>query len=211
MPSAQDILNALASISAGATWLAIAWHVILALAILRLLFGWQPARKRGVILLSLPLLSVGILAFAYHSPFNGIVFILSAVILTVIGFRLTEDCPYRPPFWGAFFGGLMLLFAWIYPHFGSGHSWLFYLYASPLGLIPCPTLSLVVGFALLADGFRSRAWTWVVIVLGVFYGLFGALRLGVWIDIFLLLGSLMLVAEAVTLTRRCAISADPQV
>ncbi len=208
MPSAQDILNLTASISTSMVPLAIAWHVILGLTIIALLVGWRPARKLGALLLSIPLLSVGITGLAYNSLFNGIVFILFAIILAVIGLRLSPVCYYTAPGWGRLFGWLMLFFAWIYPHFGTG-SWVHYLYASPLGLIPCPTTSMVIGFALLADGFSSRAWTWVLIVLGLFYGLFGAIRLGVWIDFFLLIGTLMLIAEAVTLKRRCAPEAKP--
>ena len=211
MPSAQDILNVLASISAGLVPLAIIWHVLFGLAVILVLIGWRPARKIGALLLCLPLLSVAIVSFFYDSPFNFIAFLLFAIILAVIAFRMKPDCLYHPPSWGVVFGWLMIFFAWIYPHFGTGSSWLFYLYGSPLGLIPCPTTSMVVGFALIADGFRSRGWTWVLIILGLFYGLFGAIRLGVWIDVFLLLGTLMLVAEAVTLKRRCEISGDPLV
>ncbi len=211
MPSAQDILNVLATISAGATPLAIAWHVVLGLAIIAIIIGWRPARKIGALLLLIPFISVLVVSFFYDSRFSFAVFFVFAIVLAVLALRMKPDCVYHPPSWGVIFGWLMIFFAWIYPHFGTGSSWLFYLYGSPLGLVPCPTLSMVVGFALLADGFRSRGWTWVLIVLGLFYGLYGAIRLGVWIDIFLLLGTLMLVAEAVTLKRRCEISATPQV
>jgi hypothetical protein len=211
MPSAQDILNVLASASAGLVPLAIAWHALLGLAIILVLVGWRPARKLGALLLLLPFISVILVSFFYNSLFNFVVFIVFAVILAILALAMGPDCTYHPPAWGVFFGWLMLFFAWIYPHFRLSASWVYSLYGTPLGLIPCPTLSMVVGFALLADGFRSRGWTWVLIVLGLFYGLFGTLRLGVWIDVFLLVGTLMLVAEAVTLKRRCEISDTPQV
>jgi len=103
--------------------------------------------------------------------------------------------PAPAPLWSFAFGVIMIAFAWVYPHFVPGSSWLKYLYAAPTGLIPCPTLSLVVGFALLTRGFSSRAWTLTLVIIGLFYGLFGALRLGVRIDFLLLIGTLLLAVQ----------------
>lgn len=64
-----------------------------------------------------------------------------------------------------------------------------YAYAAPLGLIPCPTLALVTGFALFAGGLVSRTWVVVLGAAGASYALFGALGLGVWIDLALLVGA----------------------
>jgi hypothetical protein len=92
----------------------------------------------------------------------------------------------------------MIVFGWIYPHFLEGGSWFRYLYAAPMGLIPCPTLSFTIGFAMIANGFSSRSWSLVLVVIGVFYGVFGAFRLGVSIDFVLLAGSLLLLIQALT-------------
>ena len=52
----------------------------------------------------------------------------------------------------------------------------------PTGLVPCPTLSIVIGLALIVEGLDSRIWTSVLVgATGVFYGIFGAVRLGVTI------------------------------
>lgn len=67
-----------------------------------------------------------------------------------------------------------------------------YLYASPAGLIPCPTLSLLIGLALLFNGFGSQTLTVTFAVAGLFYGLFGFLRLSVTSDIILAIGSAIL-------------------
>jgi len=66
-------------------------------------------------------------------------------------------------------------------------------------LIPCPTLSFTIGFAMLANGFSSRVWSIVLVIIGVFYGLFGALRLGVHLDFVLLAGTLLLLIQVLTL------------
>ena len=71
-----------------------------------------------------------------------------------------------------------------------------------MGLIPCPTLSLVIGFTLLAGGFGSKAWSLVLVAAGTFYGLFGVARLGVVLDVVLAGGALCLLA--LTQSRRPA-------
>ena len=93
-------------------------------------------------------------------------------------------------------GAALLIFGWVYPHFLETSSPLTYLYAAPTGLIPCPTLSITIGFALILGGLDSRLWSWVLGAFGLFYGAFGALRLGVTIDLVLLLGSIALIAFA---------------
>jgi hypothetical protein len=49
-------------------------------------------------------------------------------------------------------GVSMIAFGWLYPHFLESHPATTYLFAAPTGVIPCPTLSLVIGFALLSGG-----------------------------------------------------------
>jgi hypothetical protein len=66
-------------------------------------------------------------------------------------------------------------------------------------LIPCPTLSIVIGFTLLANGMSSRYWSLSLAVLGLFYGLFGILRLQVQIDAGLLIGATTLTILAFSL------------
>jgi hypothetical protein len=69
-------------------------------------------------------------------------------------------------------------------------------YGAPTGLVPCPTLSLMIGFALIAGGLAARTWSLTLAAAGVFYGAFGAARLGVTIDLALIAGALGLVVLA---------------
>lgn len=105
----------------------------------------------------------------------------------------------RPPAWVSVIGILMVAFGWVYPHFLEGASWVSSLYRAPTGLIPCPTLSVAIGLALLANGFSSRAYSVGLGLLGIFYSLFGAFRLGVGIDIVLFIGAAALLAHSRTL------------
>jgi hypothetical protein len=199
MPTPSDILNGLSSIANEMVVLAIAWHVLAAFCIIGIIFGWRPSKKTGASLLAIPLLSVGILAWIYKNPFNGAIFLLFGIALAIIGLRMPKERTQKAPVWGYIFGVLMILFGWIYPHFLVDGSWFEYLYATPLGLIPCPTLSLTIGFTILANGFSSRVWSMLLVIIGIFYGLFGALRLNVHIDFILLAGALVLLAQTLTL------------
>jgi hypothetical protein len=189
MPNPSEILGGLAAISSEMRILAIVWHIVIGIWIVALVSGWRPTRRLAAIALVLPLISVGVLAWMYRNPFNGVVFLLAALGLAVMGSGLPKAMVEIGACWNMAIGGLLVLFGWVYPHFLAGGSWLKYLYASPVGLIPCPTLCVVAGFALIFKGFEARAWSILLAALGVFYALFGAFRLGVWIDIVLLAGA----------------------
>jgi hypothetical protein len=92
-------------------------------------------------------------------------------------------------------GILMIIFGLEYPHFVSHGSIFKYLYASPAGLIPCPTLSVVIGFLLLYNGLCSNSITLTLVILGLFYGIFGVLKLAVYLDLFLLFGAISLLVK----------------
>jgi len=199
MPEPSEILEGVAAIVNGRTGLAVFWHIILAAVVIAILAGWRPPRRTGAASAALPLLSVALMAKAAGNPFNAIVFLLFAILLIVLGLRLPSDRVVPAPVWVRVVGALMIAFGWVYPHFLEGGSWLRYLYAAPTGLIPCPTLSVVIGLTLLASGFSSRAFSLCLGFLGMLYGVFGVFRLGVTIDLVLLAGSVVLMAVAMTM------------
>jgi hypothetical protein len=194
MPTPDEILQTLAATAHAQAALAILWHILLAALIVALLLGWRPTQKMGAMALAVPLLSVSLLAWFYGNPFNGTVFLLSAAGLAAIGSRRPGARVEPAPVWASVIGVIMVGFGWVYPHFLEGAAWTEYLYRAPTGLIPCPTLSLAIGLALLANGFSSRAYSVTLGTLGIFYSLFGAFRLGVVIDIALLAGAVALLA-----------------
>ncbi|HEU5255113.1 MAG TPA: hypothetical protein VFU28_03935, partial [Vicinamibacterales bacterium] len=68
------------------------------------------------------------------------------------------------------------------------------LYASPFGILPCPTLAVVIGVTLMGRPLMAVRWHAIVIVAGLLYGAIGVFRLGVVLDWGLLLASLALAA-----------------
>lgn len=197
VPSATQILAGLDAISHDAVPLAVLWHAIALLMMVAILAGWKPSRRRTAQLLTLPILSVAILAWTYRNPFNGAAFSALAIALSVIAVRLPVKAVPRPPPWSVGLGLAMAGFGLIYPHFLHSHEWLSCLYAAPTGLLPCPTLALVIGVSLATDGLGSRVWSLVLAGAGLFYGIFGVARLGVVLDLGLFIGAAALGGRAV--------------
>jgi len=198
MPTTFEILEGLASIVRDFGIAAIIWHIIFAFVVVLIIAGWRPSRKFAATALAVPLLSVSVFAWIKSNFFNGLLFFLFAALLAIIGLRLPDEKVKGSPAWSTIVGILLVTFGWIYPHFLAPGSWLEYLYAAPTGLIPCPTLSIIIGFALLANGFSSRSWSITLVIIGVFYGLFGAIRLNVHIDFVLLAGALILLVQTLS-------------
>ena len=159
MPSPGAIVEGLRVIANDAIALAVVWHLLLAAACIALALGWCPSQRSAGALLSVPVASVSALAFRYGNPFNGLMFAALALALLGLAGRLAPRPVQRGGAAMTVVGILMIAFAWLYPHFLDLRSPTIYVVGAPTGLIPCPTLSLLIGFTLLARGFGSRAWT----------------------------------------------------
>jgi hypothetical protein len=188
MPSSEAILNGLTAIANDWQELALVWHVWLATLIVALLAGWRPSNRIGGTLFIAPVLSVGVLAWASANPFNAAAFAILAVALIIIANRLTNE-RVRIASWVPFLSGTLLVaFGWICPHFLSADSWAAYIYASPFGLVPCPTLSVLIGVTLILDRLGSTPWCTTLVAAGSIYGAMEVSRLGVVLDYGLLAG-----------------------
>jgi hypothetical protein len=147
-------------------------------------------------LLAFPLASVSVLAWLVGNSFNGVCFAVMAVALVARALGLPRSSVMFGAPWLVVSGSVLVAFGWVYPHFLDVDSWTTYLYAAPLGLIPCPTLAVVVGVASILQGLGSRTWTLILTSGGVFYGIIGWFRLGVTIDGLLLVGAIVLSVAA---------------
>jgi len=197
MPSPDEILAGLAGIANQWRSLAIAWHAGFAALVVALIAGWRPSTRLAGFLLTTPLLSVSALAWASGNPFNAVAFALLALVLITVAWRLSGDPIHvaSPPLVAA--GAAALAFGWTYPHFLDTGSSIAYAYAAPLGLIPCPTLSAVIGLSLILGAFRSSAWSAALTIAGLLYGAIGVFRLGVTLDYGLLAAVAVLGVSAV--------------
>lgn len=196
MPTPDEILAGLSAITNGAWMVAAGWHVALLALVVSLAIGWRPSRRLSGAALAVPLASVSAAAWVFGNPLNGTAFALLSAATLVLGINLSAGPVARGPRWSWLVGVLMVAFGWSYPHFLEIGLPLGYLYAAPFGIIPCPTLSGVIGLSLLGDGFGGRAWGMVLGVAGALYGLFGLVRLGVGMDAVLVVGAVALMVRA---------------
>ena len=196
MPSTEQLLAALKHIANAWRPLAVAWHVYFAVLAGMLVAGLRPRRLLTGVLLGLPLLSVSSVAWLSGNPFNGAVYALVAVLLIFFSFRLRSGRVRIAPPWLLVPGTLMLLFGWVYPHFLQTTSFLTYVYAAPVGIIPCATLTTVIGLTLALDGLGSRAFALTLGIPGLFYGFTGVGQFRVFTDVVLLLGAILLTVRA---------------
>jgi len=192
MPSSRDILEGLTAIANAWRTLAIAWHAIAGAFLMSLLLGWRPTKRAVGIAMAVSMASVSVLAWNSGNPFNGTVFSILALVLAGMASRLARERVSAGPAGIVALGTVLVVFGWTYPHFLETRSWISYLYAAPLGLIPCPTLSAAIGLTLVTGLFGSRTWSAALATLGILYGLIGVFRLGVVMDGILLGGALWL-------------------
>ena len=176
MPSPPILIARLAEAAGAYTWLAIAWHVVLVAAVVAVIAGWRPARDHGARWLALPAASVAAVAAATGNPFNAISFIALALLLVVLAPR---PMPTHRPRWMRVLAIALVAFGALYPHFVPG-SLARVLYAAPLGVLPCPTLAVLAGAALLAG---SRAQALALACWTACYAAIGVLWLGVALDL----------------------------
>ncbi len=197
MPSAAEILAGMQLIANQWLVAAVVWHVVIAIALGALAAeAWRPSARAFALCAALPLASVAVFAALAANPFNSTVLGLGTVAMVGIASRIETTQLAVGPRWAFVLGLLMIAFGWFYPHFLVSRPAWYYTFASPLGLVPCPTLSFVIGIGLCAGGFRSRAWALVAGSLGLFYGVFGVLRLGVWLDLPLIAGAVAMLVLA---------------
>jgi len=202
MPSSEQILANLHTIANQGQTPAAIWHILALMALLALVSGWKPTHRTVAALLVLPLVSVSVIASVYGNPLNASTFAVLALLLGILGLRVPPVAVGHPPRWALVFGLATVTFGLAYPHFVDSGSVLWYLYAAPTGLLPCPTLSLVIGVALLVDGLGARAWARVLAVVGLCYGIFGVARLGVVLDVGLIVGAAALLVRSLKMVSR---------
>ena len=137
-------------------------------------------------------MSVSVFATLQGNYFNAAVFAFLLILSIYTTLRSRNEVIKANREWPDIIGLLLIVFGLIYPEFLNTNSVLEYAYAAPIGLIPCPTLAILTGFALLYGGFRSTTWTIAIILSGIFYGLFGVFYLHMYVDWFLVGGGSVL-------------------
>jgi len=206
MPTSEGILQGLFLIANTYTWMAIIWHILFYFLIAALLLNWKPSNRTLSVLLGLPLLTVSLFGWITGNPFNGTFFLLFGFLLIIFGSRNSEISINTNHTWSTVLGSIIVIFGLLYPHFLDTDNYFLYLYAAPAGLVPCPSLSTVIGFAILYNGFQSRTWSLILVVPGLIYGLIGTFKLQVYLDMVLLIASVILIIMAFQIPKKIVAS-----
>jgi hypothetical protein len=210
MPTPESILSWATSVANEWRWLAIFWHVALAVALLTGL-TWSRMSQRSVAFLCvLPIASVAVVAWVSGNPFNGTLFTLLTLVLSRAAANVPGEVAFTSVSWPWRLAGVGLVgVGWLYPHFLITDTSLTYAYASPFGVLPCPTLSVVIGLMLAVGGLRSADWNVALTAAGLLYGWIGVFRLGVLLDGWLLGGALVLAARVAANQFRLSVIRQP--
>jgi hypothetical protein len=201
MPSTDAILDGMTAIANEWRTVAIIWHALLTTLLAAVLLGWRPSNRVAGSILSVPFLSVSAAAWISNNPFNGTVFATLFLLLLALAARFGREAIHFGTPILVIPGALLFAFGWGYPHFLEAQRWTTYAYAAPLGLLPCPTLSAVIGATLMLGLPDSRAWALALVVAGLVYGLMGVFVLGVQLDYVLVAGALCLAAAVASTSR----------
>ena len=196
MPSSDAILTGLTQIANEWRSVAIAWHVTFAVTLLAILAGWRPTNRVAGYFLTMPLATVSAAAWTSHNPFNAAAFVALLVWLLGAMTRVHKAPIYVASPVLSVPGALLVVFGWGYPHFLETDRWTTYAYAAPLGLLPCPTLSAVIGVTLMLGLLGSRSSALGLAAAGLVYGALGVFALGVTLDYILLAGALVILGAA---------------
>ena len=195
-PTPEEIVSSLSELANTWRLAAVLWHLYFAVFLGAVIFGVRPSTRVAGLLLALPFLSVSVLAFTTFNPVNGVGFAVIGALLLYVAVKIPRGPIQMVSGWRLIAGAFMFAFGWIYPHFLEASSPYSFLYSSPIGVIPCPTLSIGLGLALVLNGLSSRKVPLVLGVAGVVYGLTGFAMLGVTIDVILLFGALVALSLA---------------
>ena len=198
MPSADEILQSLGYLARNHQRISILWHVaVYSLLLFLLLAKRKPSNRFIGCFLALLLLSVSFFAWHVENPFTGMFFLIAGCFSFFLSVRAeSKEISPNPSFLMRAAGSVILFFGIIYPHFLGPHLFV-YLYAAPIGIIPCATLLVVTGFSLLFLLRQSLKCMWTLLIADLFYGLFGVFRLQVYIDVILLFASCALFVQLI--------------
>ena len=195
MPSANELVADLRTIANEWRAVATAWHLFLAVLLTSLYAGWRPSVRLFLPMLVMPVIGVAVVTGLAGQAFNSGVFAMLALTLGALAFTRADDQIRFGTAYAVSIGAALVAFGAVYPHFVDVDTWLDYTYAAPLGVIPCPTLAVLIGVSLMLNSGISPAWSWVLVAASLFYGTIGVVWFGITIDALLFAGAVALAAR----------------
>lgn len=193
-----ELGSMLHNIASETRFLAVTMHFIY---IVLLLAGLLNKKKRNLFFSLLLLVLSGtasIISIIYLIPPNIIIFV-TFFILTFYAFMKKEICfdlAYVGSL-GRVIGVTALITGFYYLHWVDAPIWINAFMYSPLGIVNCPTMVAFCGLIIFMKPSGVRFLEFFVSLITLYFGFFGIMRLGAYIDIVLIVsGAYLLVRQA---------------
>ncbi|MCD4741990.1 MAG: hypothetical protein K8R67_05865 [Desulfobacteraceae bacterium] len=189
-----EITNMLQQVTKDTSFLAAVMHgIYLALLILGLILK----KLRNIIFAALLLILSGTasaVSIKYLIPPNIIIFITFFIltIFALINKELDFDFTQLKPI-NKIIGFVAIVFGFYYLHWVEEPLFLNALIYSPLGIVNCPTMVAFCGFLCLLKKPGSIFLEFFVASVTLYFGFFGIMRLGAYIDIVLIITGMFLI------------------
>ena len=196
MKSPEAITATLMQMSADLRGYSAFTHILfLAVVISGLLVARVESRLFSVFIAFLSL-SATVISGKYGIVPNIVLFAVFFVL--IIHAYFTKNLNFRVrtvPRLDLLFGIPALIFGFWYLHWVQSPVWLNAFLYSPLGVVNCPTMVTICGFLCLAQPPRSTPLEAVVALTTLYFGFFGLLRLGAYVDVVLIICALYLIVR----------------
>ncbi len=185
--NSKSILNYLEMIANSNLMVNTFMHAVALAAIFALFLISNNILKRVVFQTSVSILflSVTINALVYGNPFHVITFGILALITLVNLFMYKRDLQITNRKWNIIISCFFIFMGFWYPEFVNKNG-IELLIASPLGVIPCPTMLTTLGLLTLVSPSINRIQYTITLVFGLIYGIIGVFVFNVYLDITLL-------------------------
>lgn len=182
--SPEKILTYLTFVPNQTLWLNALNHLLVISSLLFLIFGKTEKTKRLVVdgIICLLFTSIVAVAVAYGNPFHAITMGLLAVFAGIEFWQGKNEFTPLKINTRSIIALLSICIGFWYPEFVEANSLALLLF-SPVGIVPCPTLLVVLGLLTLAYPRVNKTQYTITALMGAFYGITGVFQLKVMLDL----------------------------
>lgn len=181
--SPEKILNYLIMVSNQNLWLNALIHLMVLTAMLVLIFGKNTKNKKWVVdgVICLLFISIVSVAIVYGNPFHLLTMGLLAIFAVIELWQGKNEFITPKINLHTLIAFVSIIIGFCYPEFVKANP-IGLLLVSPAGIVPCPTLLIVLGLLTLAYPKVNKIQYLMTVLIGTFYGVTGVFQLKVFLD-----------------------------
>jgi hypothetical protein len=180
------------------------WAIIMhGIYLVFVLVGIMSNKLRNIAFSMLMLLlsaSATVFSLLYMIYPNVIIFLTFFILTLIAWVRKELDFQFSGlPAMNKVFGGIALVFAFYYLHWIDSPIWINALVYSPLGIVNCPTMLAFCGLICFLKSPGAKYLQFFVAFVTLYFGFFGIMRLGAYIDVVLIGTALYIILQKFSL------------